>query len=398
MGFAVPDGRRPELLQDPRFLTFIERRENADDIDAILIDWMKDKTRQEIFQIAAGTWSEPAAPLLELDEVLADPQLSHRRFFAKIAHPDAGTLTYPTAPFKMSLTPPTFRRAPKLGEHTDEALAPSPQLSQHGGEGWDGGENAALPNTTPSPSTGEGWDGGESPGILSDVRILDLTRVWSGPLATRILTDFGAEVIKISDPRAPIDRANGTNNKLNRNKSNLALRLDHEEGRRMFLELAAASDVIVENFRPRVMRNFGLDYERLREVRPDVIMCSMPGFGTTGEYADYPAFGPSRRGYDRIAEHDGLRRRPPANVVARLPRSDSRTKRRSRRDDRAAPPPTDGTRAVHRRRAQRRSNLPDRRAHSRALADWRAARPAPATPIPIMPPTASIPPPAMTSG
>ena len=270
---------RSELLQEPRFADFVERRENADEIDAILIDWMKDKTRQEIFQLAAGTWSEPAAPLLELREVLADPQLAHRRFFAQIAHPDAGTLAYPTAPFHMSLTPPTFRRAPKLGEHTDEVLrgskTPSPSRSQ-----------PSFPRTRESTTP-------PSPGILSDVRILDLTRVWSGPIATRILADFGAEVIKISDPRAPLDRVNGTNNKLNRNKSNLALRLDHEEGRRIFLDLVAASDVIVENFRPRVMRNFGLGYERLREVRPDVIMCSMPGFGTTGDYADYPAFGPS---------------------------------------------------------------------------------------------------------
>ena len=123
--------------------------------------------------------------------------------------------------------------------------------------------------------------------------MLDLTWVWAGPLATRIMGDFGAEVIKISDPRVPLDRLSGTNNKLNRNKVNLALRLDREEGRAVFLELVATSDVVVENFRPRVMRDFGLTYERLREVRPDIVMCSMPGFGTTGEYADYPAFGPS---------------------------------------------------------------------------------------------------------
>ena len=301
---------RPELLDEPRFATFVERRERADEIDAILIDWMGDKTRREIFRLAAGSWSEPAAPLLELDEVLADSQLAHRRFFAEIDHPDAGTLTYPTAPFKMSVTPPTFRRAPRLGEHTDEVIldrddkTPSPLT----GEGWDGGESAA-PNhlrTHISPSSAS-----ESPGILSDVRILDLTRVWAGPLATRILADFGAEVIKISDPRAPLDRVNGTNNKLNRNKSSVALRLDHEEGRRMFLELVAASDVVVENFRPRVMRNFELTYERLREVRPDVIMCSMPGFGTTGDYADYPAFGPSVEAMTGLPSMMGYEGGPP---------------------------------------------------------------------------------------
>ena len=130
-------------------------------------------------------------------------------------------------------------------------------------------------------------------GPLSNIRILDLTRVWAGPLSLRMLADFGAEVIKISDPRVPIDRESGTNNKLNRNKLGLALRLDEPEGRQMLLDLTNISDVLVENFRPRVMRNFDLTYEDLKAVKPDIIMCSMPGFGAEGEYAEYPAFGPS---------------------------------------------------------------------------------------------------------
>ncbi len=364
---------RPELLEEPRFATFVERRERADEIDAILIDWMKDKTRHEIFQLAAGSWSEPAAPLLELDEVLADPQLAHRHFFAEIDHPDAGTLTYPTAPFHMSQTPPTFARAPRLGEHTGEITAPSTSVARaqasslapnvipatagiqsahpqpgvvpasaspstpapnvipatagiQGAYQQPGADSSTIPPTAPPCETTSGnqtplsldsldsgvrRNDGQTLGILSDVRILDLTRVWAGPLATRILADFGAEVIKISDPRAPLDRVNGTNNKLNRNKSSVALRLDHEEGRRMFLELVAVSDVVVENFRPRVMRNFELTYERLREVRPDVIMCSMPGFGTTGDYADYPAFGPSVEAMTGLPSMMGYEGGPP---------------------------------------------------------------------------------------
>ena len=130
-------------------------------------------------------------------------------------------------------------------------------------------------------------------GPLSNIRILDLTRVWAGPLALRMLADFGAEVIKISDPRVPVDRESGTNNKLNRNKLGLALRLDEPEGRQLLLGLTNISDVVIENFRPRVMRNFDLTYEDLKTVKPDIIMCSMPGFGSEGEYAEYPAFGPS---------------------------------------------------------------------------------------------------------
>ena len=270
---------RSELLDEPRFETFLERREHADEIDSILIEWMKDKTRAEVFEYAAGTWSEPASPLLDIGEVLEDRQLAHRGLFAEVAHPDAGLLKYPTAPFKMSVSQPRFRRAPRLGEHTLEETGDRREV----GAGF-----------KPAPTMqGKIEETGDERGLLSDVRVLDLTRVWAGPLATRILGDFGAEVIKISDPRVPLDRTSGTNNKLNRNKVNLALRLDREEGRALFLELVATSDVVVENFRPRVMRNFGLTYERLREARPDIVMCSMPGFGATGDYADYPAFGPS---------------------------------------------------------------------------------------------------------
>ena len=292
---------RPELLDESRFETFIDRREHADEIDSILTDWMKDKTRAEVFELAAGTWSEPASPLLDLGEVLADRQLAHRGLFTEIEHPDAGLLKYPTVPFKMSVTQPRFGRAPRLGEYTDEVLEsmkthPLPSSAERGKY------SVESPSPQPSPSRERGTLAGihswprhaSSPTpLLSDLRVLDLTRVWAGPLATRILGDYGAEVIKISDPRVPIDRLSGTNNKLNRNKVNLALRLDHDEGRELFLDLVATSDVVVENFRPRVMRNFGLTYDRLREVRPDVVMCSMPGFGTTGDYADYPAFGPS---------------------------------------------------------------------------------------------------------
>ena len=320
---------QPELLEDPRFITFVERREHADDIDNILIDWMKDKTRQEVFAHAAGDWSEPASPLLQLSETLDDQQLRHRQFFTRVEHPDAGALTYPTVPFRMSETQPQFHPAPQLGQHTAEILNAAASMAQLGHSripyrhsresgnpeigGFTHAATSPMQSSIPSPSMGEGEPRNleESIAPLADIRILDLTRVWAGPLATRILADFGAEVIKISDPRVPIDRMGGTNNKLNRNKPNLALRLDHQSGRDAFLELVTTADVVVENFRPRVMRNFNLTYEDLRAVRPDIIMCSMPGFGTTGKYADYPAFGPSVEAMTGIPSMMGYEGGPP---------------------------------------------------------------------------------------
>lgn len=153
------------------------------------------------------------------------------------------------------------------------------------------------------------------PAALKGIRVLDLTRVWSGPLATRILADFGAEVIKVEDRAArgpagiPPDYAqrsgfypdgeagerpwnrNGFHNKMNRNKLAITLQLNTEAGAAVFKRLAAVSDVVIENYSPRVMANFGLEYERLREVRPDLIMVSMPGYGLTGPYRDRVSWG-----------------------------------------------------------------------------------------------------------
>ena len=128
-------------------------------------------------------------------------------------------------------------------------------------------------------------------GALRNLRVIDLTRVWAGPLGTRTLGDFGAEVIKVSDPRIPLSRVGKVNDKLNRNKLNIAIRLDKREGRDILLDLVSVADVVIENFRPRVVRNLDITYEKLIEANPNLLMCSMPGFGLDGPYSEYPAFG-----------------------------------------------------------------------------------------------------------
>ncbi|MEW6186441.1 MAG: CoA transferase [Thermodesulfobacteriota bacterium] len=151
--------------------------------------------------------------------------------------------------------------------------------------------------------------------LLAGIRVLDLTRVWSGPLAGRILADLGAEVIHIvgrstissasitpetarlmgvfpeNDPgQRPWDRRS-TDNDFHRNKLGLTLELNTPEGADLFKRLAKVSDVVLENFSPRVMSNFGLDYVTLRSINPGMILCSMPGYGLTGPYRDYVSYG-----------------------------------------------------------------------------------------------------------
>ena len=141
---------------------------------------------------------------------------------------------------------------------------------------------------------------------LAGVRILDLSKVWSGPYATRLLADMGAEVIKLEAAHAwdvtralslqstKIERIYNKSpyfNVYNRNKYGCAIDLSHPKGRGLALRLAAISDVVVENFRSDVMAGLGLDYEALRGAREDIIMVSMPSHGLSGPDAHRVAYG-----------------------------------------------------------------------------------------------------------
>ncbi len=132
--------------------------------------------------------------------------------------------------------------------------------------------------------------------ILKGVRILDLTWVLAGPYATRLLADFGAEVIKIQSQktaRGAESNSTGYFNTWNRNKRSITLNMEDAEAKELFLKLIKVSDVVVENFSPRVMSNWGLTYEKLREVKSELIMVSISGFGQTGPWRDFVAFAPT---------------------------------------------------------------------------------------------------------
>jgi crotonobetainyl-CoA:carnitine CoA-transferase CaiB-like acyl-CoA transferase len=135
-----------------------------------------------------------------------------------------------------------------------------------------------------------------SPPVLHNIRVLDFTWVLAGPYATRLLADFGAEVIKVQ-PLISSERedafARGYYNTWNRNKLGITLNLNKPEGVDIARRLAALCDAVVENFTPRVMANWGLDYACLKEIRPDIVMLSMSMMGQTGPRRDYTGFGPT---------------------------------------------------------------------------------------------------------
>lgn len=130
---------------------------------------------------------------------------------------------------------------------------------------------------------------------LEGIRVLDLSRYLPGPFCTQILADFGAEVIKVEDPRGgdlgrmltPV--VNGESARfptVNRNKKSITLDLKKEEGKAVFRRLVADADVVVDQFRPGVMKKMGLDYDALKEINKGIIYCAITGYGWTGPLKD----------------------------------------------------------------------------------------------------------------
>jgi len=132
--------------------------------------------------------------------------------------------------------------------------------------------------------------------ILQNIRILDFTWVLAGPYATRLLADFGAEVIKVQpllSSEADDAFSRGYYDTWNHNKLGITLNLNKPEGVALAKRLAGICDAVVENFTPRVMANRGLDYDNLKKVKSDIIMLSMSVMGQTGPQRDYVGYGPT---------------------------------------------------------------------------------------------------------
>ena len=154
---------------------------------------------------------------------------------------------------------------------------------------------------------------------LSKIRVLDLGQVYAGPLAGRLLADLGAEVIRVESPvrsarggpepqagatypdndpgDAPYNRS-AYYNELHRNKLAISLDLTTNEGLQIFKQLTKISDVILENYTPRVMANFGIDFPVLTKINPRLVMVSISAYGQTGPYCNYSSFG---RGIEAMA-------------------------------------------------------------------------------------------------
>ena len=141
-------------------------------------------------------------------------------------------------------------------------------------------------------------------GSLDGIRIVDLTTIYSGPIAASILGDQGADVVKVESPDGDFMRLLGMGQRngvgaafamMNRNKRSVVINLREDEGRAVFLRLVESADVVMENFRPGVMERLRIDYDTLAAVNPRLVFASINGVGHTGPYA-------GRRVYDAIIQ------------------------------------------------------------------------------------------------
>ena len=246
--------------------------------------------------------------------------LAQRSFLVATDHEDLGrALTDVGAPYRFSATPARVpRRAPRLGEHTAAVMA------ELGGRPAPG---ARPPGARP-PGRGEA---GVVPGALMEgIRVADFCWLIAGPSATRMLADYGADVIKIeSRSRMDTIRAvgvqpgepgsidtNGVFNDCNTSKRSVTLNLSHPRGIELARELVRRSDVVTNNFTGDRMDRWGLGYDDLRKINPRVIMLTMPALGATGPFRRYGSYGNGLIAYSGLNQNMGQAGEPPLGMAA----------------------------------------------------------------------------------
>jgi crotonobetainyl-CoA:carnitine CoA-transferase CaiB-like acyl-CoA transferase len=284
----------PELTEIPDLRFQIGRWDYRDWIRERIGPWMRERTVDEIVELGQ-LFRLPIAPLGNGATI---PQMDHLRERGVYIDNPAG-FRAPRAPWLMSAAAPApARHAPALGE-ADGRIR------------WQPRESSDIVSTV-LPLTG--------------VRIVDLTAFWAGPAATHALAAFGADVIKIESIQRPdgIRYSGGMRtdvddwweygwvfHAMNTNKRSVTLDLESDEGIGLFKQLVSRADVVIENFSPRVMDQFGLGADALLDLKPDLVVVRMPAFGLTGPWRDRVGFAPTMEQIAGLAWVTGLPDGPP---------------------------------------------------------------------------------------
>jgi crotonobetainyl-CoA:carnitine CoA-transferase CaiB-like acyl-CoA transferase len=275
----------PDLLTDERYTTIAKRMERKDELTERFNEIFAQRTTAEWCE-ALEAADVPYAPVSSVGEALDHPQTLAREMTPPItgADPDLPATRTVGSPLKFAYSDgsrfaPPMRLAPARGRDTQTFLA----------ELGDGARTGTRPSTPVRPGGGP----------LDGIKVLDFTRMLAGPWAAEILADLGAQVTKIEEPRIgdPTRKHRplfGTASSyflaVNRGKRSVALDVRTPAGKRIVDALIAEADIILENFRPGVMARLGIDFATVRQIRPDIVFCSLSGFGATGPFRERISF------------------------------------------------------------------------------------------------------------
>jgi crotonobetainyl-CoA:carnitine CoA-transferase CaiB-like acyl-CoA transferase len=269
--------------------------------------WVRDLEKDAAAE-AAQRIGVPLVPVNGPADLRELPQYRHRGFFRDVRHPVLGEASYPTVPYAFSASPAVIHSpAPSLGQHTTEVLSrPGPR--------------PAVKSAQLKPP------GNPRGGPLEGVRVVELTKVWAGPYAGKLLALLGAEVIKVETAALPEEmRAYGGTDInhapyfLSINPEILSVDLDIKsaEGMARLRDLIARSDIVINNLRPGAMERQGLGYQQLTAIKPDIISVSIKMWGNDGPLGHQTGYAPCFSALAGMASLVGHRGGPPLGASMR---------------------------------------------------------------------------------
>ena len=304
--------QRPDLVADPDLPQVAKRFRRREEFLSAVHQYTTRHTTEEVLE-AAALYRIPAGPLLDGSTMTQFEQFVARGVF--VPNP-SGRFVQPRVPYRISgLSPRPFAPAPGLGQH-DGSIEWPQRTDAHPRAG------RAIP-----PEDGAGADGWRLP--LADIRVVDCTAWWAGPVATAALASLGADVIKIESVTRPDNMRFASTrpptqdrwwewspifHAANAGKRGVTFDLSRAEGSEMFERLLQTADVLVENFTPRVMEQFGFDWDRVHSLNDQLIMVRMPAFGLDGPWRDRTGFAQTMECLTGMSWLTGFAEGPPVLV------------------------------------------------------------------------------------
>jgi crotonobetainyl-CoA:carnitine CoA-transferase CaiB-like acyl-CoA transferase len=289
---------RPDLIEDRGLANVNERVKRMDEFLRIVHAWTTRHSTDEIIK-AASLLRLPVAPIGNGETVLSMEQFVRRGTFVASAD---GTFVHPRVPYRISDT-------------GTRAMTPAPALGAGPAPAWEPGAAGTADDSDPV-----------DPLPLEGLRVVDFTAFWAGPAATHLLAALGADVVKIESVQRP-DGMRFTSTRppsvdrwwewcpvfhgANTGKRSVTLDLTRSEGVELVKRLIAEADAVMENFSPRVMEGFGLDWPVVHQANPRVVMVRMPAFGLDGPWRDRTGFAQTKEPVSGLAWVTGWADGPP---------------------------------------------------------------------------------------